>query len=143
MREITGFLQGERHQQPCWLVEQERALPALPSCVLGRAAGIGTWSLLTPDFYSEPGMPTIGSEHKGSLADINQGKASPKAPASLSHTAPVPSASCWVAVGPQLSHRLPAQGAPLVSCSAKPLGMCCAHCRAQASHTEGSSLTGG
>lgn len=45
---------------------------------------IGKWSLLTPDFYSEAGMPTIGSEHKGSLADINQRKASPKAPASLS-----------------------------------------------------------
>lgn len=73
---------------------QEQALPALQSCTLERAAVIGEWSLLTPDFYSEAGMPTIGSEHKGSLADINQGKASPKAPVSLSHTAPVPSASC-------------------------------------------------
>lgn len=83
---------------------QEQALPALQSCTLERAAVIGEWSLLTPDFYSEAGVPTIGSKHKGSLADINQGKASPKAPASLSHTAPVPSASCRVAAGPQLSH---------------------------------------
>lgn len=95
MCEITGFFQGKRrHQQPCWPMVQEQALPALQSCTLERAAVIGEWSLLTPDFYSEAGVPTIGSEHKGSLADINQGKASPKAPASLSHTAPVPSASC-------------------------------------------------
>lgn len=75
-------------------MEQEPALPALQSCVLERAAVMGKWSLLTPDCYTEAGMPTMGSEHKGSLTDINQEKASPKAPASLSHTAPVPSASC-------------------------------------------------
>lgn len=34
-------------------------------------------------------MPTIWPEHKESLAVINQGKASPKAPVSLSHERPL------------------------------------------------------